>query len=93
MAKNDGGCGGGIDRDPTVASSGDIHVSDVAGAAVDGERRGDGDGAVAAAAEAIDLGCTDVDRSLERGTWSELGAGISVVPVWADPLLRTDRAG
>jgi hypothetical protein len=81
MAKNDRGCGAGVDRDSVSAK--DVHVSDVAGATVDGERGGDGNRAVSTARQTVDL--DNVDRSLKCGARGSLAAGVAVDAVWADP--------
>src|SRR5258708_5848122 len=95
MAKNDGGRRGGVDRDRDRIIPADDHVSDVAGAAVDGDRGGNGELAVVAAAEAVDLGhAALVDGALEGGAWGGLATGGGVAAVAGDPqrVLRMDRS-
>jgi hypothetical protein len=92
MAENDGSCACRFDQD-AVRIRGDI--SNVAAAAVDGERRGDRNRAVVAAAEAVDLGDAALALgSLEGGAGGRLAAGIGVDAVGPDPqyALRPDLA-
>src|SRR3979490_484010 len=64
MAEDDDGPGGRVDGDRVASVNG--HVSDIAGAAVDGDRGRDGERAIAAGAKATDLGdVTLVDGALE----------------------------
>jgi hypothetical protein len=54
VTQNDSGPSGGVDVDRGVTA--DDHVSDVARAAVDGDRRSDCNPAIVATGEAVDLG-------------------------------------
>src|SRR5258708_970917 len=92
MTKNDDSraC---VDRDRATGE--DVHISDVAGATVDGERTGDGYRAVSAAGETIDLNdAALVIGSLKRGTRGGSAASIGVVAAVGNPqdVLRLDRA-
>src|SRR3984885_10233256 len=83
MAENDDSWACRFDQDP-VSTRDDI--SNVAAAAVDSERTGDGHLAVVAAAEAIDLGDAALGiGSRECGARRGRAAGVAVAAGRADP--------
>src|SRR5947209_1737062 len=92
MTKDDGGRGRGVDRDRGPHHA--VYLSDVAGAAVDGDRCGDDNRTVVAAVEAVDLlDAALIDGSLEGEARQGLTAGVGVTSAIGDPqvTLRADR--
>src|SRR4051812_47167344 len=78
MTKNDISRRGGVDRDRVAAA--EFHVSDVAGAAVDGDRGRNNERAEVAAGEAVYLGDAALaDSTLECLASGSLAAGVGVV--------------
>src|ERR1700722_1903264 len=94
MAQNNGGRGAGVNRDRVVTLSASHHDSDIAGAAVNGDRRGDRDGEKVAAADAVDLGdVAFIDRALKGKARGGLKAIVAVISGRGNPQCQLRLSG